>query len=125
MLLADIQDLQDSAWSYLVWDPAKEGEVPHEYHTNVVIASINNWLCSTRLNTTILAKCFHDILHVTMVNSKFINYRDVFVFGRMVAGGLQIQSFELSTEQSEATFSVAKTISKAQSRGQTSRATTS
>ena len=37
-----------------------------------------------------------------MVSSKFVTYRDAFLFGIMFAGGLQVQSFDLSTEQPEA-----------------------
>ena len=98
MLLANKPELQDKAWSYLVWHPTKAGEVPHEHRTNVVITGINNWLCSTRLNTTTLATCFHDILHVNMPNSKFMNYKDAILFGIMLAWGLQVQSFDLSTK---------------------------
>ena len=47
-----------------------------------------------------------------MVNSKFTTYRDAFLFGLILGLGLHIQSFDLSTEQSEAAFLVAKLVAK-------------
>ena len=42
-----------------------------------------------------------------MVNSSFSYYRDALLFGMMVNWGLEVQSFDLSTEQPAATFALA------------------
>ena len=110
ILLAEKAELRDTAWSYLVWHPERAKEVPFEHGSDMVISGINSWQCSTRLNATSLAKCSHEVLKASMVNSKFMTYRDAFLFGIMLAWGLQAQSFDLSPEQSEAVFSVARII---------------
>ena len=40
--LAEKAELRDTAWSYLVWHPAKANEVPFEHKADVVISGINN-----------------------------------------------------------------------------------
>ena len=62
------------------------------------------------MNTTSLARIFFDQLGVTMVNGPFSYYRDALLFGKVLNWGLEVQSFDLTTEQSAAAFALAQMV---------------
>ena len=47
-----------------------------------------------------------------MVNSSFVYYQDGFLFGMMLTWGPEIQSFDLSQEQSAASFALLQRLSE-------------
>ena len=60
------------------------------------------------MNTTSPARMFFDQLGVTVVNSSFSYYQDALLFGMMLNWGLEVQSFDLTTEQSAVAVALAR-----------------
>ena len=85
-------------------------KIPAEHRATILLAGSATWTSSNRVNTTSLARIFFDQLEVTMVNSSFSYYRDALLFGMMLNWGLEVQSFDLTTEQSAAAFALAQRL---------------
>ena len=99
------------AWSALVARPPLAKRIPQEHRATVLLAWLATWTSSKRVNMTSLAKIFYDNLGVTVVYSSFTYHRDAFLFGLMLGGGLEVQSYDLTTEQSVAAFTLAQRLS--------------
>ena len=101
----------DASWAHLVAHPTLAAEIPVEYCSTDLLSGTAAWTTSTKLNTTSLSRIFFEQLGVTTVNSSFVYYRDAFLFGMMLTWGLEIQSFDLSREQSAASFALLQRLS--------------
>ena len=109
-LISEQHDVLDPAWSALVAQPKLAMKIPAEHRATILLAGSATWTSSNRVNTTSLARIFFDQLGVTMVNSSFSYYRDALLFGMMLNWGLEVQSFDLTTEQSAAAFALAQRL---------------
>ena len=109
-LISEQHDVLDAAWSALVAQPKLAMKIPAEHQATVLLAGSATWTSSNRVKTTSLARIFFDQLGVTMVNSSFSYYRDALLFGMMLNWGLEVQSFDLTTEQSAAAFALAQRL---------------
>ena len=109
-LISEQHDVLAAGRSALVAQPKLAMTIPAEHRVTVLLAGSATWTSSNRVNTTSLARIFFDQLGVTMVNSSFSYYRDALLFGMMLNWGLEVQSFDLTTEQSVAAFALAQRL---------------
>ena len=109
-LIAESNDLVDAAWSHLAAHP-NPAEVPVEHRSVILLSGTAAWTSSTRVHTTSLSRIFFEQLGVAMVNSLLVYYRDAFLFAMMLIWGLEVQSFDLSSQRSTASFALLRRLS--------------